>query len=1083
MKNMKRNIFLPLFIIKLILFPFLGYSQTTRTITGTIYSNTTKQPVQGASVVSKTTNSMLVSDDRGNFVFTNLGDSDTLYITYIGHIKREIPVSGIGQNPIDVFLEPSNNYIDEVVVNTGYQLLPKERATGSFTHIDNDLFNRSVSVDLLSRLEGVTNGLSYELPFTRDSPSSTPNLRIRGLGTINGETEPLIVVDNFPYEGDINNINPNDVQSITVLKDAAAASIWGARAGNGVIVITTKSGGISRKPTVNVNTNVSIIDRPDLYYSRTFLPPAEMVELERTLFDRGLYAKNDWTAYTPAIEILFALDDERINEATANTMLEELKQHDIRNEAASYLYRQSVNQQYAININGGSDTYQYYLSGGFDNNAANLIGNNSKRITLNAKNDFQPISKLNISTSLNYMQSHSIGNAVSLLDLTPIGMNDPYVYSRLADVNSNHLPIVKNNSFTYTDAALEMGLLDWHYRPLDELGLNDNTSNAQEIRVNTALRYQIMRGLGVDARYQYQNIGNSTRSYYTQDSYYARNMINMYTQEDGSRPVPIGGILDRSSSTFASHYGRFQTDYNVNWTERNDLNGLAGFELRQEHYIGNGSSRLYGYNDEVLTHVNNLNFDSSFPIRPNSSARISNGNLAGRETIDRFVSYYANVAYTYDRRFILSGSARWDASNIFGVAFNQKGVPLWSIGTAWNISNEQFLTTDWVSLAKIRVTYGSNGNTVRSLSSLPFISYGGAPNAITGLPMGRLLSVGNPDLSWEQVNTVNLGLDFALFGSRVSGSIEWYNKDGLNLIGSDLFDPTVGIFIANVLGDANLDNRRNYADLNTKGLDIELNSVNIDKELKWQTTVLFSKVRNTVTNYRNPRNFSALDFVGGTSSIPVVEGVPRDQRYTIPWYGLDGTGAPLVMVDGELGTDYNAYFNNLAPEDLIRVGVSMPPYFGSIRNTFTWRSFSVSANILWKAGHVFRRESINYSNLFGTSRLTHIDFLDRWQQIGDELTTNVPSMPSGTNLRRDQAYLFSEALYDKGDFIRLQDINFSYQLPHKYASYIGLSELRLYGYARNLGILWKHTDYDIDPDVNALYPQPMQVSFGLQIQL
>lgn len=1046
-------------------------------LSGRVYSDNTKEPLVGATLNLIRTEFSTVTDGSGYFSIPIASMPDTLLVRYTGYIDQIIPLD---DTPIDldIYLKTENTLIDEVLVNTGYQSLPRERATGSFTHIDNQLFNRSVSTDLISRLEGVTSGLSYELPRTLGGvPSSTPNLRIRGLSTIRGETEPLIVIDNFPYEGNLNNINPNDVESITILKDAASASIWGARAGNGVIVITTKSGTSSRRPTININTNVSLMERPDLFYDRRFLPPSEVVELEREFFGRGLYGKEDWDANTPAIEILLALDEGRIDAATAHNMLEDLNRHDLRKEAGRHLYRQGLNQQYATNISGGADNYQYYLSAGLDNNSSNLIGNDYERISLSAKNDFQPVKKLNISTNINFMKSKMMNNGISILNLA--GTN-PYVYMRLADENGDALPIVRNNRFAYIDKALEMGLLDWHFRPLDELKMNDNVTKSQEIRVNTSARYNLRHGFNAEVNYQYQSISNSTRVHHVPESYFTRNEINRFTQADGSRPVPLGGILDRSGTTFTSHYGRAQIDYNGAWEGRHEINALAGFELRHEQNIGDGSSRIFGYDDQVLTYISDINFNSNFPIRPRLiSSRIPNGTSPGRQFVDRFVSYYANFAYSWYTKYTLSGSVRWDASNIFGVDFNNKGVPLWSVGGAWSISEEPFFIPNWVDHAKLRVTYGSNGNAVRSISALPFISYG-FTNSISRLPSARIGSVGNPDLSWEQVNTVNLAIDFSILNRRVFGSAEWYFKQSKNLIGEDLIDPTTGII---GLGNGyNLDNQRNYADLRTRGIDIEVSTLNIDKAAKWETSMLVSYVTNKVTNYFAEPNTPIMRFLGD-SSIPVVEGNSIDQLYAIPWYGLDGGGSPLVSVDGELGNDYNMYFNNLTREDLLRVGTSMPPYFGSIRNTFTWRSISASFNLMWKGGHWFRRESIVYSWLFGPSKLTHLDYLARWQNPGDELVTSVPSMPERTDLRRDQAYMFSEVLVERGDHIRLQDVNISYQVPQKIARNIGVSQVRLYGYARNLGIIWKHTDLDIDPDVKALYPQPLQIAFGLQIQL
>lgn len=1066
-------------IFLLISFPFVGKSQTTRAVNGVVYSNVTGKPVQGASIRSKASGQTVVSGELGEFVFSNILATDTVVISTIGYLSKEVPVSNVVGHELVVYLKEAFNYIDEVIVNTGYQSLPKERATGSFSQIDNQLINRNVSANVINRLEGITNGLSFELPRTTGAPSTTPDLRIRGLSTINGETEPLIVLDNFPYEGDISNINPNDVESITILKDAAAASIWGARAGNGVIVINSKRGGMGRSPVVTINSNLSISERPDLYYSPMFLPPADAVELERALYRRGLYPNNDWTAYSPAVDILFALEEGRIDEATATGLLNGLKMYDIREQAEKFLYRQKVDQQYAVNVSGGGKKYAYYISAGFDNSAEELVGNGSNRVTFNVKNDFEPVAGLHVSTGISYTQRNSTTNGIDLLGLSPTGSGSIYPYARLADEDGNALPIVRNNRFSYTDSALEMGLLDWHYRPLDELSVNDNTATSQEVRLNTSVRYQLLKNLSVGVRHQYQNIGSAARNHHSEESYIARHEINRFTQADGSRPVPLGGILDRSDRKFTSHYSRIQLNYNGELAEKHQLDGLAGFELRQDFSRDNGSTRLYGYNEDILTSVSDLNYGDNFPIRPRFTGRISSRTNAGSQVIDRFVSYYANLAYAYADRYILSSSVRWDASNIFGVAFNQKGVPLWSLGIAWNVTNEQLLNIDWIDNLKLRMTYGANGNAVRSLSSLPYIRYGGT-NLASRLPSAQLISVGNPDLRWEQVNTLNAGLDFAVVAKRITGSLEWYVKRSGNLIGYDFIDPTTGVF--GYGSGFNLDNRRNYADMDTRGVDLELHSLNTDGKLKWQSSLMFSQVSNRITNYKDQQNALISEFFNQYGA-PVIEGASKDQMYAIPWQGLDNTGAPLVLLDGKLTTDYNAYFNGLKHEDLIKIGYSMPTVFGSILNTFSWRSLSVGINIRWKGGYKFRRESVVYSELLRSGNSAHLDYLNRWQKQGDEFVTNIPAMPEGVDLRRDQAYLFSDALVERGDHIRLQDINLTYQLPYMMSSKIGLSDVSIYAFANNLVILWKRTKFDVDPDVRALYPRTRQFSIGLKIKI
>ena len=1061
--------------IFLLLFFCIVINISEAQITGTIHDKNLN-PLQGVSIQSSNSKKNTKTDEFGNFFINSSILPDTLKITFVGYSSQTIVVTRLN-SVFNVTMETLHNEIDEVFVSTGYQSLPRERATGAFTSIDNELFNRAVGSDVLSRLEGITNGLSYELPRTPRDPISTPELRVRGLSTINGESKPLIVVDNFPFEGDINLINPNDIENITLLKDAAAASIWGSRAGNGVIVISTKKGKREMRAKISLNANSILGRTPDLYYAPYLLPAENAIELELELFNRGLYIKNDWNTYTPIIESMFAFEEGKIDRNQLNDILEKIKSFDIRDEATKYLYRQAHTQQYALNIRGGSTKNFYYLSAGFDENEQSIKGNENTRTTLTASNDFELFPNLHLSTSLNWNRYRGQLNGIGFKDLSPQGMVNIYPYARLVDEFGSPLPLVKNNRYSFTSSAEEMGLLNWHYYPIKELQITDNTTGTQEIRLNSAVHYKFHPTIGVEARYQFQTIDNFQRQFYSQESYFSRNLINMFTQNDGTRPIPLGGILDRSSSTFTSNYGRLQIDYNNNW-EKHALNGLAGFELREEKTIGNGNSRLYGYDDNILTYSNNVDYKSSFINRPQGSAFIPFNNSAGRHLVDRFVSYYGNLAYTYSNKYTFSGSARWDASNIFGVDFNQKGVPLWSTGIAWILNNESFFKLKNIDRAKIRFTYGANGNAIRSLSSLPFIEFG-YYNSASRISAARLISVGNPDLKWEKVNTINLGFDLGFFKNRINTSVDLYQKKSSDLIGYDIIDPTTGII---GVGTAfNFDNRRNYANMTTNGLDIEINTVNLIKPIIWKSNFLINYVQNEITNYFTRSDISIYEYFN-EYVVPISKGFSKDQLYAIPWNGLDNQGNPLVNNNGNLGTDYTMYFNELTKENLLNVGVSVPRIFGSIRNTLEWKGFSVSANLMFKLGYKFRRESISYQSLFGAAHSTHVDYLDRWQKVGDEIHTNIPSMPNNSNQFRDYSYLFSEALIEPGDHIRLQDINISYNFKAKNLSRIGLSQFQIYGYARNLGIVWKKSKLDLDPDTRALYPQPMQLALGIQAQ-
>src|SRR5690606_28867112 len=279
-----------------------------------------------------------------------------------------------------------------------------------------------------------------------------------------------------------------------------------------------------------------------------------------------------------------------------------------------------------------------------------------------------------------------------------------------------------------------------------------------------------------------------------------------------------------------------------------------------------------------------------------------------------------------------------------------------------------------IDRAKLRFTYGANGNVARTLSSLPFIEYGHY-NSASRISAARLISVGNPDLRWEKVNTTNLGLDLAVLKNRINASIDFYRKKSSDLIGYDIIDPTTGIIGT---GTAfNLDNRRNYANMTTEGVDIELNTVNVQGPLTWGSNYLLNLVKNKITNYFTRSDISILEYFDDYV-VPVSKGFSKDQIYSIPWNRLDNEGNPLVNINGELSTDYALFFNNLSKDDLQDAGISVPKFFGSLRNTLEWKSFSISANIVYKLGYSFRRESISYQSLFGSARSTHIDYLKRW---------------------------------------------------------------------------------------------------------
>ncbi|HEY1023821.1 MAG TPA: SusC/RagA family TonB-linked outer membrane protein [Sphingobacteriaceae bacterium] len=1058
---MKRLLFYTLILLSL-----HGMCRAQTRITGKVISAGDGNPLPGAAVKIKGSTSGVSADSLGRFTLTASDPEVTFQVSFIGYKTKEQKVQLPHGSLLVISLDEDEHSLKEVVVSTGYQSVPKERATGSFTLADEKLLNRRVSTDLLSRLEDVVPGLV----FNRKGGS---DISIRGQSTLYANARPLIVIDNFPYDGDLDNINPNDVASVTVLKDAAAASIWGSRAGNGVIVITTKKGKLTGTPKVTFNTNVTVGEKPDLFYQPR-MSTADFIETERMLFNRGYYNSTESslfkTALTPAVELLIAQRDGQVSAAAANTQLEAWKQLDVRNDFEKYLYRNSVNRQHSLSLSGGAGNQRYYVSAGFNRNLDNLRRNGYSRVSLNANSSYSLLKqKLELTTGLYYVNSQRDLNNGGPNSLVLVPGSSLYPYARLTDGSGGYMSTIRDYRSGYIETALaqQPELLDWKYSPLQDLELADNTSTGTDYRVNAGLRYKILPGLQAEALYQYQRNFSEGRNLQSEDSYYTRNEINMFTSlVNGvlTRAVPEGGILDLTGGTTTAHNVRGQLNYNRNW-KLNQVSALIGAELRDMHMV-NATSRLYGYDTEHATAIP-VDYVTRFAsyVNPSSFRTITN-NDSRSDLIDRYLSYYANAAYTYKGRYTISASARIDKSNLFGVQSNQRSVPLWSAGVSYVLSDEDFYKFSFLPYLKMRVTYGYNGNISKSISAYTTARYTTGAYQ-TFLPYATIINPPNPELRWERVGMLNMGIDFGTRNNVLNGSIDYYRKKGTDLIGDTPFPPSTGITSF----------RGNTADTKGQGVDLVLNSRNIQGNFSWQTNFLFSYAADKVTDYKVKA--SASNYVQfSEGSVFPLEGKPLYSIYSYRWAGLNPqNGNPQGYVNGEVSTSYAQIISGTAPETMVHHGPSRPVTFGALRNTFSWKNLSFSANISYRLGYYFRRASVNYSSVL-TGKGGHGDYYLRWQKPGDELLTNVPSMPASASFARDNLYLYSEALVEKGDHIRLQDVNISYDFTN--IPQLPFARAQLYVYANNLGLLWKANDAGIDPDFQT-GPPVRTIAAGLRV--
>lgn len=1053
---------------------FIGLNMTLlygqQTVRGTVTGND-GLPLIGATIKSNT--GFAKTDSVGVFSLKMRENDDELLVSYLGYASKVFLVKDIKDGMLNVILLRDEKILDEVNISTGYQSIPKERATGSFDFIDNKTLNQQVSTDVLSRLEAVANGLNV------DKYSADNGIRIRGANSFSssaGLREPLIVVDNFPYEGDISNINPNDVESISILKDAAAASIWGARAGNGVIVITTKKGKRNETLKIEGNYNVTVGEKPNLNYHR-LMSSADFIEMEKFLFGHE-YRFSDTSAighpvFTPAYEILFKWRDGHISQQETDRMLEELANVNVRDEYLRWMYRPSLNQQYATNIRGGSDKSTWYFSAGYDENRSDLDAR-YKRMNLSFNNTYNLTKNLQLNTAMLYTQSKNISGRTAY---SPT--NGWPVYTQLANQEGEALPVMNAYRQPFLDTLAGGKLLDWNYYPLTDDRYKQTVTNLTDALVNVGINYQPLSWLNVDVKYQYEQQTTSSETLYDKESYFTRNLINQFSSlnaqtGDIMRGIPLGAINDLSNARMNTHNARGQLNINRLWG-KHQITALLGGEVRDKKTNG-GIYRTYGFNPDILTAAT-VNYDTPYPHFI-TGRNVYIPQWSGfNGTVNRFVSAFANGAYSFDNRYTVTLSGRRDASNLFGVSTNDKWNLLWSAGLGWNISNESFYGSALIPYLKLRATHGLSGNVDMGRSALTTIAYRANASIYTGMPTATISQHANPDLRWEKVAMTNVALDFGTKNNRLSGSLDFYYKKANDLLGPHPVDYTTGIF-----GTVT----KNIASLSGKGLDVLLNSLNVARAVRWTSNLNLSFYKDKVVDYYRP-DLPASSYVSTTVRGPsFAKGKPLYAMLSYDWAGLEpATGDPQGYLNGEISKNWRALTrDSVTLDDLVYSGSAIPTVFGSLGNTIEWKGLSLTMRLMFKFGYYFRDNSLAYSGLTTVRTNVHAEYANRWQQPGDEKFTNVPSFVWPIDANRDNFYLNSTAKVERGDHIRIQFIRLGYDINKSLIPRLPFENANIYFNVTNLGIIWRANDKGVDPDYGAdVMPPAASYSIGVKVNL
>lgn len=1041
------------------------------------------EPLAGVTIMAKSNHRIACfSDGDGHFeLHIPHAEEMVLQVSYVGMIPTEVTVSP-KKNAVTVYLYPNVELLGEVVV-TGYQTLSKERATGSFSVIEPKVLEEKLDVNILDRLEGQVAGLN----------SSSGELTLRGISTLRGNTRPLIVLNGMPYEGNVSAINPSTVQNITVLKDAAAASIYGARAANGVIVITTKQGAKDSKVHFTYDGSVRFSTKPrmsalNLMSSKEavdyYLYVQEKFPLEEIPEDTYQYYISPLSLAT--MKYRHGL----IPEADFRKTVDYYSSLDNRQQLADFYLRTGLEHQHNFALSGGSDMHQYMLTANYVGERPTNKFANSRRYGFTIEDQVSLTDRITIDAGLTGSYTDSYAD-IGVGDYMGMYRGNPSFYM-LYDEKGEPLPIPGRRSESELARIRKAGLYDLHYYPTLNQGLETMNDHSSFYRINTGLTAKLLEGLNLSLRYS-GDFGHSKRET-LQDpkSHGARSMVVNAASLDPETGelmlnIPRGGIMKQERGDSQAFTLRGQLNYTLN---RGDhyLTALAGSEIRSiKETLTSG--KYFGYDPNTLGFV---------PVDFNKLAEIYGafavGGLFGYNYLDdnylyehedRYVSFYSNASYSYQGKYDVTGSIRVDQSNLFGTDPRNQYRPLWSLGGMWHMTEESFMepASDWLSNLVLRLTYGIGGNVPKDAG--PFLTLS-APtyNPTNQAQVSIINNPPNPNLRWEKTATTNLGIDFDILNGKLWGTIDLYNRHTTDLMAQRTADPTLGWDKLTL----------NYGVMDNRGLELTLGSTLHFGEVTYTPSLVFSVNHNKLVNVEesNPNTFS---YTQGTAT---TVGYPYNSVFSFPSAGLSPeNGTPLYYhTNPETGkrevTD-NVY--DVTMEDLVYQGNKIPTRNGSFTNRIEWKGLSVSLMLYYSGGNVLRAVVAPYTGGMGGSNMPR-EYLNFWKQPGDEkdLTTS----PAITGQRvmdqlEHQGWSAADIHAFPGDYLKIRDLTISYELPHEYISILGLRSMDLMLQLQNLGtISFNKRGYDAESTPlgaagygwgDRVVPSPMTISLGTTINL
>ena len=1059
-------------------------------ITGRVISNSVHEPMPFVTVAIKGTTTGVTTSLDGDFTITVPSANAVLVFSFMGYETLELPVV-VGRR-MDVRMNATATTLEAVVI-TGYQTLrPHEVAGATTTLVVEDILQGGVAT-LDRMLQGAAGGMMVNL--ASGEPGETAQIRIRGNATLSSNAAPLWVVDGVileqpvPFEAsDINSpdaaylignaisgLNPEDIETITILRDASATAIYGVRAANGVIVITTRKGAAG-PARVEYSGSFSF-KQPRTYRNFDRMNSAERVKLSREIVDARLRYENIPTGitYEGAMRML-------MNKEITQTEFEEMVMTmQMRNtDWFKELSRSEVTQNHRIAVSGGTEATRYFFSAGYSDEKSGTIGSSGERFNTLAKLNANFGGWLDVEVQTRYSLRQSTGyNGVNPFD---------YAYT-----TTRTMPLF-NDDGTFHRHMHRNGRL---YNIMEELENTGRTGHVEQVESLLSLGAKIWRNLGYRGTFAYNTSNSRQRSWATDRSNHVARIrgydFGAFDETAGSywnSVLPVGGIMEKSDNHAVSWTIRNALDFRETFRRDHSINALAAVELRQNKHVGDASTG-YGWLPifgEIFMPVYTDNFVGSYVRRGLLNIRTTN-------RLSRETSFIGTFGYGYRGRYMFNASIRSDGSNRFGSDPKYRWLPTWMVSGRWNMDNENFIRNNakWVNSLALRISYGVQGNIHEQLTPDLIVRFD-TRDSRSGADVYRVDRLPNPELRWEKSSSWNGGLDFTILNHRLKGSIDAYYRFTEDLITNRTVPTNTGrsqlAFNAGEMINRGIEGSIQYTIIN-RGDWIFRSGANFGRNINWV-------VLADGDAFSNREQLNML--LRGDLA---VEGAPVGAMYSFRFAGLSPeNGYPLFYAED--GTRVG-HMGIPTLFDLVYSGSTFPSLFGGFDFSVDYkRMFSLSLGFTYNLGNVKRLPSIyeDGERAFDPLRNFSVRQLDRWRQPGDETHTNLPVfynrdvvsstiVHSPLNIRPigSTGYLTAPYFYDRSDlqvaradFLKFRSIRLTYTMPRETVKKMNLSAVRFNFSMNNIFTIADKKWAGIDPEsANARVPNLPTYTTGVSI--